>query len=133
MGDTFTTVAIVIAAIIIVRVLFVYSTWSQFKTALKVNGFKEDYTDRYHQITLDVETRRLMLKVGSAYRVYNPEDIIRWDKHWQSYTNQSGTKYRWWLELNVRDLDQPVIIVNFGDRGGECKAWFGRLNAAFNS
>jgi len=92
--------------------------------------FEQEYARSYFSdsgaIALSPERSRVKLRMRGHTKIYALADVRSWEKHWHN-TKRKGT-----LTVNVRDVDQPVWTIKFGNET-EINRWYELLNQAINA
>ncbi|MDN8644030.1 hypothetical protein Q0S19_06040 [Stenotrophomonas indicatrix] len=100
-----------------------------FKLRSERGNFEQDYARSYFSrpgaIALSPEQARIKLRDRNQTKIYPFADVRAWEKHWHN-TKREGT-----LTVSVRDLDQPVWTIKFGNEA-EMNRWYELLDQAIN-
>ncbi|PKH70501.1 hypothetical protein, partial [Stenotrophomonas sp. Betaine-02u-23] len=92
-----------------------------FKLRSERGNFERDYERSYFSrsgaIALSPERARIKLHDRNQTKIYSFADVRAWEKHWHN-TKREGT-----LAVSVRDVDQPVWTIKFGNEA-EMNRWY---------
>jgi len=89
-------------------------------------GYARSYFSRSGAIALSPERSRIKLRDRNQTKIYAFADVRSWEKHWHN-TKREGT-----LTVSMRDVDQPVWTIKFGNEA-EMNRWYELLNQAINA
>lgn len=100
-----------------------------FKLRSERSNFEQDYARSYFSrssaVALSAERFRIKFRARNQTKIYTLADVRSWEKHWHN-TKREGT-----LTVSVRDVDQPVWTIKFGNEA-EMNRWYELLNQAIN-
>lgn len=105
-----------------------------FDEALTANKFSPDYISDNHAISIDSNSKRIMLKSGkNCFRVYEPEEILSWHAGYDHITVSNNIFYKYYIEFRVKDLDNPNPKAWFGGANQERDKWLARVTTLYNN
>lgn len=101
-----------------------------FKLRSERSNFEQDYARSYFSrssaVALSPERSRIKFRARNQTKIYALADVRAWEKHWHN------TKREGMLTVSVRDVDQPVWTIKFGN-GAEMNRWYELLNQTINA
>ena len=127
-----TIVILVIVGIIVISVMRSQKDKQAFESAKSNSNFNPDYVAHNKQISIESASKRIMLKRGKQYRVYNPDEISEWHTGYDSITSKNNVYYKYYIEFRVKDLDDPNPKAWFGGENQERDKWYSRVTTLFN-
>lgn len=104
---------------------------SELEKAIKDYNFSADYKTRNKTLLLDSKTKNLLVYTRKkTYKLIVPEMLMQW-RGTSEYSNARKGSY-YYLELVIKDIDEPTVKIFFGAMLSERDDWFNRLTAVYN-
>ncbi len=121
-------IAVILAIIVFFSMMSKSKANRLYNDALIKFSFKHDYISTNRDISIESQSKRIMINTPAGYKVYESQDVSSWSIG-HAYRDEHPKYY---LEFIVKDLDCPNIKVWFGGFSQERDTWNARVTALYN-